>query len=400
MINSLQKKFCILFVILLTIIWLGILFLFGNTAYRNNLIDLKQDVLSEITDVKWDNFIQSQGAAADLDDIPYCMFSLDSSNEPHILFHTFTDKSDEELLTQGQIQLSNKNKFSLIKRYSSIDRIKHKKYLLLISGEPALRATIPTILVCVLLAATGIIVFIFCSNLLSHWMVKPIEDMIRSEKTFISNASHELKTPLAVISANTELLTSEIDAGNRHLLYIQQETSRMISLVQKMLTLTRLDAPQYKESHSVFSVDEALFDIIYPMESVAYEKELSLETDIQENMKIDGNKEHIQTLISILLNNAISYTPKHGSIYIHAYVQSRKFYLSVANTGEPIPDEIRDKLFERFFRADNVREDNGHFGLGLSIAKSIVHNHSGKISVDRSGDQNIFSVTLPVTFHG
>ena len=101
MINSLQKKFCILFVILLTIIWLGILFLLGNTAYRNNLLDLKQDVLSEITDVKWDNFIQSRGAAADLDDIPYCMFSLDSSNEPRILFHTFTDKSDEELLTQG-----------------------------------------------------------------------------------------------------------------------------------------------------------------------------------------------------------------------------------------------------------------------------------------------------------
>ena len=231
-------------------------------------------------------------------------------------------------------------------------------------------------------------------------MVKPIEDMIRSEKTFISNASHELKTPLAVISANTELLTSELAVDNKHLLYIQQETSRMISLVQKLLTLTRLDAPQYKESHSVFSVDEALFDIIYPMESVAYEKELSLETDIQENMKIDGNKEHIQTLISILLNNAISYTPKHGSIYIHAHVQNRKFYLSVANTGEPISNEIRDKLFERFFRADNVREDNGHFGLGLSIAKSIVHNHSGKISVDRSGNENIFSVTLPVTFHG
>lgn len=147
-------------------------------------------------------------------------------------------------------------------------------------------------------------------------------------------------------------------------------------------------------------MDEALFDIIYPMESVAYEKELSLETDIQENIKIDGNKEHIQTLISILLNNAISYTPKHGSIYIHAHVQNRKFYLSVANTGDAISNEIRDKLFERFFRADNVREDNGHFGLGLSIAKSIVHNHSGKISVDRSGNENIFSVTLPVTFHG
>ena len=83
----------------------------------------------------------------------------------------------------------------------------------------------------------------------------------------------------------------------------------------------------------------------------------------------------------------------------HAHIHNRKFYLSVENTGNPIPEEIRDRLFERFFRADEARADNGHFGLGLSIAHSIVTNHSGKITVERQGDKNVFSVMLPVTFH-
>lgn len=122
----------------------------------------------------------------------------------------------------------------------------------------------------------------------------------------------------------------------------------MISLVQKMLTLTRLDAPQIQNTHAVFPVDDALLDIIYPMESVAFEKHIALSIDVQEQMKMDGNESQIQNLASILLNNALSYTPEYGSIEIHAHIHSRKFYLSVENTGDPIPEEIRDRLFERF----------------------------------------------------
>ena len=173
----------------------------------------------------------------------------------------------------------------------------------------------------------------------------------------------------------------------------------MISLVQKSLRSRRLDAPQIQNTHAVFPVDDALLDIIYPMESVAFEKHIALSIDVQEQMKMDGNESQIQNLASILLNNALSYTPEGGNIEIHAHIHNRKFYLSVENTGNPIAEEIRDRLFERFFRADEARADNGHFGLGLSIAHSIVTNHSGKITVERQGDKNVFSVMLPVTFH-
>ena len=266
--------------------------------------------------------------------------------------------------------------------------------MILISGAPAFRATLPTIGICVILLVCGIAIFLLSGRLVSRWLTKPIEDMISSEKKFISNASHELKTPLAVIRANTQLLQKEISADNKHLEYIHQETERMIVLVNKMLTLVRLDTAQNQAQPKRFRVDEALYDIIYPMESVAYEKKIRITSEIQEEMYIDGIEDQIQNLLSILLNNAISYTPESGEIVIRAYIQAKKFYLKVSNSGNPIPEKIRDRLFERFFRADEAREDNGHYGLGLSIASSIATNHGGRIRVDYEDHKNVFSVVL------
>lgn len=266
--------------------------------------------------------------------------------------------------------------------------------MILISGAPAFRATLPTIGICVILLVCGIAIFLLSGRVVSRWLTKPIEDMISSEKKFISNASHELKTPLAVIRANTQLLQKEISADNKHLEYIHQETERMIVLVNKMLTLVRLDTAQNQALPKRFRVDEALYDIIYPMESVAYEKKIRMTAEIQEEMYIDGIEDQIQNLLSILLNNAISYTPESGEIVIRAYMQAKKFYLKVSNSGDPIPEERRDRLFERFFRADEAREDNGHYGLGLSIASSIAANHGGRIRVDYEDHKNVFSVVL------
>ncbi len=390
--------------VLLTVIWLVILFLFINNSYRNNLSDLQQTIRAALHYTTWDTFIISNGqtSPSELDHIPYCLFSIDESNEMEIMFDTFSGVTDDYLLKQG------KPLYPISKKLCFYQAVcfrkpppRQKRTVLCFDAQrsPCFKVNFPTISLCFILAILGIIVFTISSKALSRWMVKPIENTILSEKKFISNASHELKTPLSVISANAELLSSEVGRDNKHLLYIQQETSRMISLVQKMLTLTRLDAPQIQNTHAVFPVDDALLDIIYPMESVAFEKHIALSIDVQEQMKMDGNESQIQNLASILLNNALSYTPESGNIEIHAHIHNRKFYLSVENTGNPIPEEIRDRLFERFFRADEARADNGHFGLGLSIAHSIVTNHSGKITVERQGDKNVFSVMLPVTFH-
>lgn len=393
MIKKLQKKLTTLLIFLLTIIWIGILLLFLNSTYKNNLKDEKEDVRSALREIKWKNFIRTQGTALDLEDIGYCVFQIDDYKQPHILFQTFTNKTDEELLRYAKKYSLTWKKTHQTYKYIYIYKLR-KKQLMLISSAPALQATIPAIVLCIFLLFGGLILFTFSSRIISRWLTQPIEDMISSEKKFISNASHELKTPLAVIRANTQLLQKEISADNKHLEYIHQETERMIVLVNKMLTLVRLDTAQNQAQPKRFRVDEALYDIIYPMESVAYEKKIRMTVDIQEEMYIDGIEDQIQNLLSILLNNAISYTPEYGEIVIRAYIQAKKFYLKVSNSGDPIPEEIRDRLFERFFRTDEAREDNGHYGLGLSIASSIAANHGGRIRVDYEDHKNVFSVVL------
>lgn len=393
MIKKLQKKLTTLLIFLLTIIWIGILLLFLNSTYKNNLKDVKEDVRSALREIKWKNFIRTQGTALDLEDIGYCVFQIDDYKQPHILFQTFTNKTDEELLRYAKKYSLTWKKTHQTYKYIYIYKLR-KKQLMLISSAPALQATIPAIVLCIFLLFGGLILFTFSSRIISRWLTQPIEDMISSEKKFISNASHELKTPLAVIRANTQLLQKEISADNKHLEYIHQETERMIVLVNKMLTLVRLDTAQNQAQPKRFRVDEALYDIIYPMESVAYKKKIRMTVDIQEEMYIDGIEDQIQNLLSILLNNAISYTPEYGEIVIRAYIQAKKFYLKVSNSGDPIPEEIRDRLFERFFRADEAREDNGHYGLGLSIASSIAANHGGRIRVDYEDHKNVFSVVL------
>ena len=393
MIKKLQKKLTTLLIFLLTIIWIGILLLFLNSTYKNNLKDVKEDVRSALREIKWKNFIRTQGTALDLEDIGYCVFQIDDYKQPHILFQTFTNKTDEELLRYAKKYSLTWKKTHQTYKYIYIYKLR-KKQLMLISSAPALQATIPAIVLCIFLLFGGLILFTFSSRIISRWLTQPIEDMISSEKKFISNTSHELKTPLAVIRANTQLLQKEISADNKHLEYIHQETERMIVLVNKMLTLVRLDTAQNQAQPKRFRVDEALYDIIYPMESVAYEKKIRMTVDIQKEMYIDGIEDQIQNLLSILLNNAISYTPEYGEIVIRAYIQAKKFYLKVSNSGDPIPEEIRDRLFERFFRADEAREDNGHYGLGLSIASSIAANHGGRIRVDYEHHKNVFSVVL------
>lgn len=393
MIKKLKKKLTTLLIFLLTIIWIGILLLFLNSTYKNNLKDVKEDVRSALREIKWKNFIRTQGTALDLEDIGYCVFQIDDFKQPHILFQTFTNKTDEELLRYAKKYSLTWKKTHQTYKYIYIYKLR-KKQLMLISSAPALQATIPAIVLCIFLLFGGLILFTFSSRIISRWLTQPIEDMISSEKKFISNASHELKTPLAVIRANTQLLQKEISADNKHLEYIHQETERMIVLVNKMLTLVRLDTAQNQAQPKRFRVDEALYDIIYPMESVAYEKKIRMTADIQEEMYIDGIEDQIQNLLSILLNNAISYTPEYGEIVIRAYIQAKKFYLKVSNSGDPIPEEIRDRLFERFFRADEAREDNGHYGLGLSIASSIAANHGGRIRVDYEDYKNVFSFVL------
>lgn len=238
--------------------------------------------------------------------------------------------------------------------------------------------------------------FALLSYVLSGWMVRPVEEAFTKQKQFISDASHELKTPITVILSNSELLEDQI-GENKQLSYIKKECDQMHYLVTSLLTLTRLEQTPYKDvEKNDFCISDTLLERILPMESVAFEKGVLMDYEnVTPDLHCYGVKEQIGQVAAILIDNAITHTDKGGNITIALWKTPHHIHMTVANTGKEIPVEERERLFERFYRADESRHRaSGHFGLGLSIAKTIVTNHKGKISVDCADGITTFTVKL------
>lgn len=174
----------------------------------------------------------------------------------------------------------------------------------------------------------------------------------------------------------------------------------MSTLINEMLSLANLDANKKKGEVTKFELSKILSDALLVFEVVIFEKGLVLEENINDNIFINGEKDQIKKLISILMDNAIKYTNKNGKIMVSLNIEKNKARLEVKNTGEGIEKEHLEKIFERFYRVDNSRDrGTGGYGLGLSIAKAIVEEHKGKIyaeSVVR--EYTSFIVELPVYF--
>ena len=243
---------------------------------------------------------------------------------------------------------------------------------------------------------TAIILFTLISFGLSFWLVKPVKENFERQKRFISDASHELKTPLAVISANTDVLESEI-GENKWLGYIRSESQRMSELVNELLMLARLDD---KSGHKLIMSEINLSDLVLmtalPFESTVFEMGKKFDVDVQPDIQCKGDESALKHILTILIDNAIKYSAEHGEISVKLYNQSNKHIIEVYNTGEGIKPENLSKIFERFFRQDESRNSKtGGYGLGLSIAKSSVEAHGGKISVQSVyGEWVKFTVTL------
>ena len=210
-----------------------------------------------------------------------------------------------------------------------------------------------------------------------------------------SDASHELKTPLAVISANAEVLEQDI-GENEYLGYIRSEVRRTDTLVNSLLTLARLDKGAAETAMKPFDLSRALLDVTLPFESTVFEAGKTLETDIPDGITCTGSEEQIKQLAVILLSNALKYSDEGGKIEVSLKARGKQREIRVFNTGSVISPEDREHIFDRFWRADPAhgRETGGH-GLGLAIAKTITDAHHGKIAVEsREGFGTAFTVTL------
>lgn len=244
-----------------------------------------------------------------------------------------------------------------------------------------------------LAGVSGWVVILILSWFFSQKIVSPLEQNDRKQKQFISDAGHELKTPISVISANADLLSLEI-GENKWLSNIQYENERMGTLVKQLLELVR--AENMRQAKERLDLSYLVSGGTLPFEGVAFENGLTLNTEIEDGIFINGNRNQLSQLVSILIDNAITHG-NHGK-EVSVTLRSTKHHavFSVVNAGQPIPKDVRERLFERFYRVDEARTDTeGHYGLGLAIAKAVVTAHGGKIELNCFDGLIEFKVTLP-----
>lgn len=245
----------------------------------------------------------------------------------------------------------------------------------------------------VIFGGAAMVALFFLAVYLAKRIVRPLEESYQKQKQFISDAGHELKTPVAVVSANAELLEREV-GENQWLSNIQYENERMGSLVKQLLNLAKMENVQVQTELLDFS--HLVSGEILPFESVIFERGLELKTDIAPNLFVNGDSGKLKQLVAILLDNAIDHGENGGEVIVLLRSEHNAAKLSVINDGIQIPKEYRAHLFERFFRGDGSRCDSGHFGLGLAIAKAVTDAHNGKISVDCYDGKVEFTVLLPL----
>lgn len=244
----------------------------------------------------------------------------------------------------------------------------------------------------------------FISKFFANRSIIPIKDAFEKQKQFIGDASHELKTPLAVINTNVDVLLSNgedtISDQSKWLYYIKSETERMNKLTSDLLYLAQVDYSEVKMIFSEFNLSEAVENIILTMEAVIFEKNLSFHYNIEPGLSIMGNSEQIKQVAMILLDNAIKYTNSKGTIDLSLAKHNNSIFLSVKNSGEGISEEHIDKIFDRFYRTDKSRaRKSGGYGLGLAIAKAIVEQHKGKIHVKSIiNESTTFTVEIPLAY--
>lgn len=240
----------------------------------------------------------------------------------------------------------------------------------------------------------ALVVFFFLSRFLARKIVEPLEDGYKKQKQFISDAGHELKTPVSVVSANAELLEREL-GDNQWLKNIQYENERMGILVGQLLDLAR--AENVKQQFEEINFSRLVAGEALPFESVAFEKGINLNTNITDDIKVMGNSIQLKQVVSVLLDNAIKHSVGNSDVTLNLIKANNYVNLSVVNKGEEISKEHREKLFERFYRVDDARNsESNHYGLGLAIAKAIVDSHKGKIEVLCYNGLVEFKVKIPV----
>ncbi len=248
------------------------------------------------------------------------------------------------------------------------------------------------------IGSVSFLVFLGLSLLLANWAVKPVEKAWQQQRQFVADASHELKTPLTVIMTNAEMLQEPgySDVSRQQFSdNILTMSHQMRGLVEGLLELARVDNGSVKTNFAELDLTQLVTETMLPFEPLYFEKNLELSSDIENDIQVQGSAAHLRQVLEILLDNAMKYSTPEGRVQVRLKCQGSHCLLSVASPGEEISPEDRKNIFKRFYRIDKARSRDGSYGLGLSIAQSIVQEHRGRIWVESEGGVNTFFVQLP-----
>ena len=248
----------------------------------------------------------------------------------------------------------------------------------------------------IIIGLIGIAVIFALLRILANYIFKPIIESYEKQRRFITDAGHELKTPLAIIKANAEVI--EIESGESQWTEsIKNQSTRLTKLTENLIRLSRMEEGAQNSMHSQFSLSDTVSEIAENWCTVAQTKDKSLVYYTEPDITLRGVKNDIAQLVSILLDNAIKYSSKETEITLNLERTALGAILTVYNAVDSIEIGNLNVLFNRFYRRDNSRNSvGGGFGIGLSLAKSIVQNHKGKISaVSEDGKSITFTVILP-----
>ena len=389
--EKLKKKIFLVMFAILTIFLVNILCIFNFQDYNHEKVEIENKLS------RMENDRQAPKMPVFMDAVVYTVKYNTSNKVTEVINHTDNNVSDEKIIQIAENILESSN----TKQGRRIGNLYLDQYsyafqapnTLTIVDNTSAKAKLESLLKTSILIFVLIeIIIIILTVEITRWIIKPVIESFNRQKQFVADASHELKTPIAVIMANAEALEKEPEE-KKWLNNIKSEADRMNELVTRLLDLAKLE--EGKEVQQEENLSKIVEMSVLTFESLMYENKIELEYDIQKDINIKCNSSQIKQLVAILIDNAIKHSETNGKISIALKKQKNDTVLTVSNRGKEIPKEIREKIFERFYRADESRNrDTNRYGLGLAIAKNIVENHNGKISVESEKGITTFKVVL------
>lgn len=399
MIRKLKWKFVAVLMILVTTVLLGAL----TTNFIASSISIRQEniaALRKAAERSGDSYQRpwdQQGGAS----LPYFTLDVWTTGSVYASWDGYYDLSAEDLAAVAAAVLNEGQEMGTLEELN-LRYVCHQTGMgwRITCADLSLESRVQANLLrgSMLVGSGALLIFFILSLLLSNWMVRPVERAWQQQRQFVSDASHELKTPLTVILSSADMLQSgagEADSRLRWMENIRAEGERMRRLIEDMLCLTRTEETQQTPVLSRLDLSDLVDSCALTFETAAFERGVELVSEIAPNLHVAGDGDRVRQLVGILLDNAVKYCADGGRVNLVLRREGRgSILLRVSNPGTPIPAQERERIFDRFYRTDKSRGEKEGYGLGLAIAKGIVTAMRGKVWVDCPEGQVVFSVRL------